>query len=185
MENIALHLLDIIQNSIEAQSSHIAVEIEKDSITRQLRITVTDNGCGMSEQAIGKALDPFYTSRTTRKVGMGLPMLKQQVEQTGGFLHVISEVNKGTTVSFCFNLWHIDCPPIGNLTDIMSTLFVVNPKINFLLSVTNGVFSFTCESNQILEIFKDIPLSQQELRQYIFQFLSENMDWLINQNVQQ
>jgi|YNPNPStandDraft_1061719.scaffolds.fasta_scaffold00355_6 hypothetical protein len=185
MENIALHLLDIIQNSIEAQSSHIAVEIEKDSITRQLRITVTDNGKGMSEQTINNALDPFYTSRTTRKVGMGLPLLKQQAEQTGGFLLITSELNKGTTVSFCFHLAHIDCPPIGDLADIMSTLFVVNPEINFSLCVRNGVFSFSCESKQILGIFKDLPLSQKELRQYIFQFLSENMNWLIHQNVPQ
>ncbi|HOK52610.1 MAG: ATP-binding protein [Bacteroidales bacterium] len=179
MENIALHILDIVQNAIEAGATRISIEIEKNDTNRHLRVMITDNGRGMSEEMITRALDPFYTSRTTRKVGIGLPLLKQQVEQTGGFLHIISQPHKGTTVSFGFNLEHIDCPPLGNIADVCSTLFIVNPQIDFYLHVSNGKCTFTCESKKILEIFDRLPLSQGELRQYIYSFLKENMDWLV------
>lgn len=182
MENIALFLLDIVQNSIEAQASSISIDIEKVEVNQQLRITIADNGQGISNKNIDKILNPFYTSRTTRKVGMGLPLLKQHVEQTGGYLHIISEVGRGTTVTFAFNLWHIDCPPPGNFADVLSTLIAANPQINFYACIRSEPRTFSFESKRFFEIFDGIPISQGELRQYLLSFLSENMEWLFLSN---
>ncbi|MCX7985361.1 MAG: ATP-binding protein [Bacteroidales bacterium] len=178
MENIALHMLDIVQNSIEANASRIYIEIEKDTTKQKLCITISDNGRGMNKEEIAKVLDPFYTSRTTRKVGMGLSLLKQQVDQTGGCLQIISEQNKGTSTKFCFNLSHIDCPPMGNFEDSISTFITVNPDIELILKVSCATKTFLFESKKFLEIFEGLPLTQSELRKYLYDFLSENMSWI-------
>jgi hypothetical protein len=177
MESIALHLLDIVENSIDAKASRIEIEISRDE-KQTLYITITDNGKGMTSEELEKACNPFYTSRTTRKVGIGLSLLKQHVEETEGFLKIESEKNVGTKISFAFNLWHIDCVPLGDLDDVLSTLIAVNPSICFFITIKFDNKVFSIDSKSIYEIFKDIPVSQNDIKNMTQQLIKENIEGL-------
>jgi len=112
MDDLSLYLQDIIQNSITARSSKIECTIKED---QNMTITIIDNGYGMTEEELEKAITPFYTTRTTRKVGLGLPMIKMLAEQTDGNLKIQSKKNEGTKLEIQLNHHHIDMPPVGNL----------------------------------------------------------------------
>jgi anti-sigma regulatory factor (Ser/Thr protein kinase) len=116
MDDLSLYLQDIIQNSIAAKSSKIECIINED---QQMTITIIDNGCGMTHEELEKALTPFYTTRTTRKVGLGLPMIQMLTEQTEGKFEIQSEKNEGTRLDIHLNHHHIDMPPIGNLGEMV------------------------------------------------------------------
>ncbi|MDY0239984.1 MAG: ATP-binding protein, partial [Bacteroidales bacterium] len=111
MNDLALHLLDIVQNSLAAGATFITVRIEENPCKNFLIISVEDNGCGMNEEQLQKLSDPFFTSRTTRRVGLGVPLLRQTAEQSGGYLEVVSQPGKGTCLTACFQYDHLDRPP--------------------------------------------------------------------------
>ncbi len=182
MESIALHLMDIIDNSISAHATRIIIEIIIDEHYNFIEITISDNGRGIPEKDLKKVLDPFYSTRKTRKIGLGLSLLKQNVEQTGGYLHIESIENEGTQTQFRFNLKHIDCPPMGNIQSILSTLFTIYPKINFELIVKNSKQIFSFESQRFYEIFKGVPLTQVETRNYFYEFINSNLTFLNEYN---
>ena len=120
MKELSLHLLDIAQNSIAAGARHVDLTVEEagDRIT----LTVADDGCGMSPEFLAQVTDPFTTTRTTRKVGLGLPLLRLAAEQTGGALEVESREGVGTTVTAVFHAGHIDCPPLGDMAATVALL---------------------------------------------------------------
>lgn len=130
MREISLHILDVMQNSIEAEASRIDLLIEQDTMTDSLVVTVADNGRGMDEAYAKAVLDPFVTSRRTRRVGLGLPLLKASAERSGGTLRVESQVGKGTTVTATFGLSNIDRPPMGNLKDTLLSVIVANANLD-------------------------------------------------------
>ena len=111
-----MHVLDIVQNSIKAGAKLIAVSFVR-SPDGILTFTVKDDGCGMSPEFLARVTDPFTTTRTTRRVGLGIPMLKQSAEAAGGSFSLESEVGKGTVISASFDLRNIDCIPMGELCD--------------------------------------------------------------------
>ena len=122
MKDLSLHILDIVQNSIRAKANLIGIEIAEIPDQNQLIITITDDGTGMSAELLQRAIDPFYTSRTTRKVGLGLSLFKQNAEMTGGSFNIESEPSKGTIVTAIFGLNHIDRPVMGDLVDTLLLL---------------------------------------------------------------
>ena len=134
MRELADNIMDIAQNSISAGASltevHVAVSHAEDRITFVFR----DNGCGMSEEMVQTVLEPFTTSRKTRKVGLGLPLLKQTAEMTGGSISIASEVGVGTTVTASFGLGHIDRPPMGDVAGAWFSLVLMNPDTDFLFT---------------------------------------------------
>ncbi len=149
MKDIALHILDIAENSVRAQASEMSIELH--NYNKTLELYIIDNGTGMSEEKVNSVVDPFYTTRTTRSVGMGLPLLKQNAEQCGGSFSIKSEINKGTTVKATFKIDHIDCPPIGDLAGVISILMTSNieVKINFLYNFEEYKYfldSFACQN---------------------------------------
>ena len=112
MNDLSMHILDIIQNSLSAGASIIELDVSEDVLNNLLTVTIKDNGKGMTPEQVAQVTDPFFTSRTTRKVGMGLPLYRQSAEQSGGTLKVESEVGVGTSVIATFGYDHVDRPPM-------------------------------------------------------------------------
>ncbi|MCA1746858.1 MAG: ATP-binding protein, partial [Bacteroidales bacterium] len=108
MKEIALHILDIAENSLNAGANKVEIRIELNRADKRLRIEISDNGKGMSREMLSRTADPFFTSRTTRKVGLGIPLLRQHAEMTGGSVELRSAENKGTTVQAAFDTSHPD-----------------------------------------------------------------------------
>ncbi|NLJ43577.1 MAG: ATP-binding protein [Bacteroidales bacterium] len=134
MLTLALNILDIAQNSIRAKASEIFVGISESLSDDRLEITVRDNGSGISQGILDKVTDPFFTTRTTRKTGLGLPLLKYQAGIAGGDLVVESHEGMGTTVKASFTLSHVDRQPLGDIAGVMTILMTANPEIDFLYS---------------------------------------------------
>ena len=130
MEDLALHVLDIARNSAEAGATRIEIRVEEDATADVLRITVTDNGRGMDAEAAGRATDPFFTTRRTRVVGLGLPLLRQAAEAAGGGLSVTSQPGRGTRVDAVFGLGHLDRAPLGDVETTVLVLLASHPDVD-------------------------------------------------------
>ncbi len=131
MRELSLNILDIVMNSVEADSTRIIVALEELVSENLLRVRIKDNGRGMSEEMILRVTDPFVTTRTTRSVGMGLPMFRQLARQCGGELTIQSEPGVGTLVTATFKLNHLNRPPIGDMADSMVNLIIGSIDIHF------------------------------------------------------
>ena len=132
MLTLADHILDIAENSVRAGAKLIQIFIEEDSINDLLTLEITDDGHGMAKDVLQKALDPFYTTKTVRRVGLGLPLLRDAAERSGGVFQVNSEENCGTTVKATFGLRHLDRQPLGAIINIIIILIISNSDIDFL-----------------------------------------------------
>lgn len=172
MNEIALHILDIVQNSFKALAKMVKITIiEQKNI---MKITIEDNGCGMNEEILNKVLNPFYTSRTTRKVGMGLALFKEICENTGGYLSISSVVNKGTTVNAMIDKSSIDALPLGNICETIFILTINNYdcEIEFNHQVDDNSYHFS--SIEIKDILGDVPLTDPSVIKWIKDYLKEN-----------
>ena len=136
MEDLSLHILDIAENSIAAEAKRIEIRIEEDQDRDLLTVEIKDDGKGMDEQMLRKALDPFFTTRITRRVGLGLPLLAQASRESGGAFEVDSKPNEGTRVKASFQHRHPDRKPIGNMQQTIGTLLVGHPEIDLLFEHT-------------------------------------------------
>ena len=130
MEDLALHILDIARNGAEAGATRVEIRVDEDPETDTLRITVTDNGRGMDAATAARAVDPFFTTRQTRVVGLGLPLLRQAAEAAGGGLRVVSEPGAGTRVEAVFGLSHLDRAPLGDVETTVLVLMASHPDID-------------------------------------------------------
>jgi signal transduction histidine kinase len=149
MEDLSLHILDVVENSIEANASKIEIKIIEEKSRDLLVIEIKDNGRGMSKETINKVLDPFYTTRTTRKVGLGLSLLAQAAKESNGNFEINSKVGEGTVVKASFQYSHIDCKPIGNMNDTIVTLIISHPEINFIYEYQDEKGNYILDSNEI------------------------------------
>jgi len=131
MVDLSLHVLDIVENSIVGQASKIDVEIVEDEADDRLTLTIRDNGKGMEQTEARECLDPFYTTKDRKRVGLGLPLLAQAAEQCGGHLDVASVPGAGTTVTAVFQLSHVDRQPIGDMRTTLRVLTATQPEITF------------------------------------------------------
>ena len=167
MRELALHILDIAENSIAAGASQIEICIRKDSRDDELIISVKDNGKGMDEELIAKVMDPFTTSRTTRKVGLGIPLLKQASDASNGEMTIESQLGKGTLLTAKFQESHIDRMPIGNLADTFLTLLLGTPEVNWVLDyqVNDEVFHF--DDTEVKEVLDGMSLTDYRVIEYL------------------
>ena len=137
MPDLAMHILDIMENSTRAEAKNISIEIVEDSTKNELSISIIDDGKGMTEDEVKRSLDPFYTTKKERsKVGLGLPLLKETVEQAGGCLVVTSAPCKGTEVRARMVLDHIDKPPLGDINQMLRIIIATNPGVVFDFTYT-------------------------------------------------
>jgi len=127
-----LHILDIVENSITACAKKIEIKIIEEKKKDLLTIEIIDDGKGMDEGALKNVLDPFFTTRNTRKVGLGLPLLAQSAEESGGSIKIESKPGQGTKVKATFGYSHIDRKPLGDIYESLKVLIVANPDINFI-----------------------------------------------------
>lgn len=135
MREISLHIMDIAQNSVRAQASLITIRLLADKKADQLTVEIIDNGSGMSEEMTAHVTDPFVTSRTTRRVGLGLSLLQAGAEGTGGSFTVSSKLGDGTDVRAVYTMSHLDRPPIGDFAGTAESLMICNPDLDFRIEV--------------------------------------------------
>ena len=138
MEDLSLHILDVAENSIRALATLIQVEIEERPDEDLLVITITDNGNGMATEEVERSLDPFYSTKNGRKVGLGLPFLADAAREAGGELKIVSTPGGGTSVRATFNLSHVDLKPLGDIPATLQTLLRAHPEIDFTFRYTAG-----------------------------------------------
>ena len=173
MRELSLHILDLLENSLEAGASRIEVEITEDTVRNKLIISVTDNGRGMDAEALQRAVDPFFTTRTTRHVGLGIPLFKAAAQRCNGELSITSQPGVGTRVVVDFEREHIDRAPLGDISDTLLGVVLSHHKcdLHFTHRVDERVFEFdTFEMHQILG---DIPLDHPRVRAWIEDLLAE------------
>ena len=172
MKEIALHVLDIAQNSTAAQASRLDITLEETG--EEITLTIADNGRGMSPQLLSQVSDPFTTTRTTRKMGLGLPLLRLAAEQTGGSMEVESAVGSGTQVTARFEAGHIDCPPVGDMADTITLLLQGAPtlELHYTHTAPAGSFQLTTEELRA-QLGPDISLAEPEVILWLREYLQE------------
>lgn len=177
LEDLSQHILDIAENSLNAGASRVEIAVESDSVTNRLRLTVKDNGRGMDAETVVKVLDPFYTTRTTRRVGLGLPFLKQSAELCGGSLSLDSVPGEGTTLVAVFAYDCIDRPPLGNIPSTLVTLLAGAPNVCWIYRHACEGREFVFESEEIVAVLEDPEmLRSAEVALWLRDFLRENID---------
>ncbi len=174
MKDIALHILDITQNAIKAQATRIEI-IFDELYNQSLTITVADNGKGMDENLLKNVTDPYTTTRTTRKVGLGIPLFKQNAERTGGKFEINSTLGKGTTLKTVFNTQHLDCLPLGDMPGVISLLVNANPNIDFKYQHTVNDKTYLFDTIEVKEVLGDTPINTPEIQQFIKEMIKENI----------
>lgn len=138
MEDLSLHILDIVENSLSASAKTIEIRIEEDTENDLLVIEIADDGKGMDEETRKKALNPFFTTRTTRRVGLGLPLLAQAARECDGELQLTSEPGKGTRVRAVFRHSHPDRQPLGDIYETIRTIVIGRPEIDLRFEYRKG-----------------------------------------------
>lgn len=180
MTEISLNVLDIAENSIRAKADFIKISVIVNHVHDTLTIIITDNGCGMSAEQIAHVEDPFFTTRTTRSVGLGVPFFKYAAEITGGQFKINSELGVGTVVTAVFVLSHIDRMPLGDMVSTIHTLLTFNMNINFLYSYVVDDKSFILDTREFRDILGDVPFNTPDVSNYIKEYLRENTDEVNN-----
>ncbi len=179
LPEISLNILDVAQNSISAQASLIRITVETRTKEYRLRIVIADNGKGMSPEALDQVTDPFFTTRTTRQVGLGIPFFKQGAESTGGSFSIGSEPGAGTVVTAEFCTDNIDCMPLGDLNATIRSLVTMTPGIDFLYTRIVDDRSFVLDTREMREILAGVPLDAPEVSEFLRQYLKENEEELL------
>ena len=176
MKELSLNILDVTKNSVTAGAADIEILLDT-SEDGWLTLTIRDNGCGMSEEVQKRVHDPFYTTRTTRKVGMGLPLLKMAAEQTGGEMKIISSadaLSHGTTISATFDTKSIDFMPIGDIVSTVTILIMGSPKIHFVFRDTDPRGTVLLDTDELVATLgEEISLAEPEIIGWIEDYLNE------------
>lgn len=174
MRDISLHILDIAENAVRANASLIRIDIMLDPTKDLLTVCIDDNGCGMSEEMLQSVKDPFSTSRKTRSVGLGVPLITASCEKTGGTLTISSEPGKGTRLTAAYRYSHIDRPPIGDVAQTLYTLTLLNPHIDFVLNAEAGA-SFKFDTREVKQKLGEVPINSPEVLTFLDGYLHEGM----------
>lgn len=174
MTELSLNILDIAQNSITAHASLIEISVNINSSYDLLEIIMKDNGCGMTKEQVIKAQDPFYTTRTTRKVGLGISFFRQACLGCEGEFSLESEPGAGTVVRATFRLSHIDRMPLGDMTSTMYSLITFHPDIDFLYTYCVDGKSFDLDTRELRSILLGVPQNDPKITIFIKELLTEN-----------
>lgn len=174
MTELSLNVLDVAENSTKAGASLVSITVDADTALDCLDISIEDDGCGMDEEQVKRVTDPFFTSRTTRKVGLGVPFFKYAAECTGGTFSIRSEKGKGTLVTARFVLSHIDRMPLGDISATIYTLVTCHPETNFVYTYRYNGHEFTLDTRQLKEILGDVSFQEPEVAEFIREYLTEN-----------
>lgn len=176
MQEICLNILDIAENSIRAQANLIEVTVKELPDEDILSFIIKDNGCGMDEEMLKRVSDPFVTTRTTRKVGLGISLLKASAQQTGGDVFLESQVGVGTTLRATFSYSHIDRQPLGDISAVMVSLISMNPDIDFIYTHVYGKEEFTLNTRELKAVLgEDVKLNEPSVAVWIGEYINDGL----------
>ena len=178
MKELSLHILDIAQNSVKAGARLIGIAVEEGDVF--VTVTVSDDGCGMNADMLARVADPYTTTRTTRKVGLGIPLFKLAAEQAGGALTIGSEPGRGTTLTASFRIYSVDRPPLGDMPGTMMTLVQGSPDIDFLYRHTTPGGAAELDTRVLREALDGVPLCEPEVLAFIEGSLREEEAALVS-----
>lgn len=176
MRELSLHLLDIVENSVSAKSKNITIEVGEDFPKDKLWMSVTDDGSGMDPEMVKKIQDPFVTSRTTRKVGLGIPLLKAAAEACNGFFEIQSTPGVGTKVYVDFQHSHIDRMPLGNITDTLATLVLGSPDVHWQFRYIMNDKLFEFDDTPIKQELEGISFTEPAVISFIRSYIAEGIE---------
>jgi anti-sigma regulatory factor (Ser/Thr protein kinase) len=179
MEDLSLHILDIAENSLAAGAKNIGITIKEDTSSDLLTIEISDDGKGMEPETAERAADPFYTTRTTRKVGLGLALLDEAARMASGQMDIESLPGRGTKVRARFQLSHVDRKPIGNMAETLTALVASRTDVDltYLHEKDDGRFAFN--TKDIRECFGELPINSAEVLTFIRKYLTQEEKSLI------
>lgn len=175
MKNVALHILDLVENSVRAKARMVQVTIKEHPEKDLYLLSVEDDGEGMDEEKKIKAADPFYTSRSTRKVGLGLSLIKQNAERTGGSFALVSEPGRGTKLEVSFVMSHPDRLPLGEIDEVLVLLAVNSPQLHLIYKHETMKGSYQFDTNAIKEIIGDFQYVNMKIRKFLREMIIENL----------
>lgn len=178
MKELSLHILDIMHNSIAADATLITLTLVEDAKQDVLSFEIKDNGKGMSQGLVEQVTNPFVTGRTTRKVGLGIPLLKAAAEQTGGGVTLTSKEGAGTVISARFGYRHIDRQPLGNMAETMLGLITSHEEIDFVYRHEVDGKDYMLDTREMRNMLGGVPFTQPEVVLWLSEFLKENEDAL-------
>lgn len=179
MKELSLHILDVAKNSVKAGATltEISVVTDNDGI---MTVKIRDNGCGMTDEVLARVTDPFYTTRTTRKVGLGLPLFRMAAEQTGGGLSIVSSTekgNSGTEVTVTFDTKSIDCMPMGDIISTVCILVAGSPDIDFVFTDETEQRKVSLDTRELRAVLgEDISLAEPEIQMWMSEYLKEQYE---------
>lgn len=174
MQELSMNILDVAENSVRAGAGLIEITVDEQPDADLLRITIADDGYGMTSEQVENVTDPFYTTRSTRKVGLGVPFFKMAAELTGGSFTIESAPGKGTVVQADFILSSIDLMPLGNINETIETLIHANPHIDFVYTRRIAENQMKLDTREFRRILEGIALNDPQVSRFIREFLAEN-----------
>ncbi len=175
MRDISLHLMDIVQNSIRAQAAKIQIRMTHQE-NGLLTLMVEDDGIGMDRELLARVQSPFATTRMSRRVGLGLPLITENAQRTGGDVKIESEPGKGTLLTAVFHTDHIDCPPMGDLAGTILALVVANPETpDFVFQLTAPYGEASLDTRLVREVLQGVPLNEPEVVAWMQSTLKEEI----------
>lgn len=176
MRELSLHILDIAQNSIKAEADSLRIAIIENYEEDHLVIKIKDDGYGMDEETVRKVVDPFFTTRTTRKVGLGIPMFKASAEQCNGSFEINSKLGNGTEIIAEFQHSHIDRVPLGNMAETMITVITANTEMCVVYTHTIDNKTFTLNTKEIKKLLGDVPIDNIDVIMWLRDYIKEGLD---------
>lgn len=175
MKEISLHITDIVQNSVKADANLIEIVVDENISKDVLDITIIDNGKGMDEEKLKMVVDPFFTTRTTRKVGLGIPMYREAALSTDGDFNIESSVGVGTKVFARFGYSHIDRQPLGNMSEAIYLLVTCNPDIDFIYKHVVNEKEFVFDTREIKKILNGVSIADIQIGLWIKEYINDGI----------
>ncbi len=171
MLELSLHILDIVENSTRARAKTVLITIKEETEKDLLTLEISDDGSGMDETTLKRLTDPFFTTKSVRKIGLGLPLLAQAAETAGGTLAVISSPGEGTKVTALFKLSHIDRQPLGDMASTFIAMITGNPDKDFIYRHVHNANEYLLDTREIKEGIEDVEITNPD----VLNFLRENI----------
>ena len=182
MKELSLNVLDISQNSISAGATTVGISLIEGE-DKVLTLRISDNGCGMSKETVERVTNPFYTTRTTRKVGLGVPLLKLAAEQAGGSLSIESKTveespsDHGTVVTATFHTDSIDFTPVGDMVSTMCVIIQGHPEIDYSFRHKTPSFDVSLETSEMREVLgEEVSLGEPEIIEWLSEYLKQQYE---------
>ncbi len=176
MRELSLHILDIVENSLDAGARLVRITIEEDRHRHWLRIKIADDGRGMPTETRKQVLDPFFTTRKTRRVGLGFPLLEQAAKRCEGEFRIDSEPGKGTEVLATFRLNHIDLAPLGDMAGTLKGLIMSHPEVDFVYTHAVDRDTFVLDTRDVRRELGDIPINHTDVLGHIGKMIDEFLE---------